>query len=135
MSKSNTTENDMLLMALVGTDPAWRAGATIYIALHTADPGEAGSAVTNEANYTSYARVGVTKATGWTDGGSSFTNSGLISFPQCTGGSNALTYGSIVTTASGAGQIIYSGALGATLNVANLITPQFAIGAITVTED
>lgn len=43
MSMSNTTENDVLKMMLVGTDPSWRAGATVWIALHTADPGEAGS--------------------------------------------------------------------------------------------
>ena len=135
MSKSNTTENDILLMTLVGTDPSWRAGATIYLALYTSSPGEGGSATTNEANYTGYARVAITKATGWTDGGSSFTNSGILSFPQCTGGTNALTYGGLVSTSVGAGQIFYFGALGDALNVANLITPQFAIGAVTVTED
>ena len=42
MSMSNTTENDILLAMLVGTDPAWRDDVTHYIALHTADPGEAG---------------------------------------------------------------------------------------------
>lgn len=135
MSKSNTTENDILKMALQGTDPAWRAGATAYIALHTADPGEAGTAITSEATYTSYARVAITKATAWTDGGASFTNVSLIQFPQCTGGTNALTHFSIVTTASGAGQIIYSGALTATLNVASGIQPQFAAGDLEVTED
>lgn len=70
MSMSNTTENDVLKMMLQGTDPSWRAGATQWIALHTADPGEAGSAVTSEATYTSYARVAVTKSSGWTDAGS-----------------------------------------------------------------
>jgi len=135
MSKSNTTENDVLKMILQGTDPAWRAGATAYIALHTADPGEAGTAITSEATYTSYARVAATKASAWTDSGSSFTNAALIQFPQCTGGTNALTHFSIVTTASGAGQILYSGALTATLNVASGIQPQFAAGDLEVTED
>ena len=32
---------------------------SLYVSLHTADPGEAGSQTTNEANYTSYARVAV----------------------------------------------------------------------------
>ena len=45
MSKSNTTENDILKMILQGTDPSWRAGATQYVALHTADPADAGTAV------------------------------------------------------------------------------------------
>lgn len=135
MSMSNTTENDVLKMMLEGTDPSWRAGATVWIALHTADPGEAGSAVTSEATYTSYARVAVTKATGWTDGGSTFSNAALVQFPQCTGGSNAITHFSVVTTTSGAGQILVSGELSATLNVATGIQPQFAIGDLDVTAD
>lgn len=135
MSMSNTTENDVLKMMLQGTDPSWRAGATQWIALHTADPGEAGTATTSEATYTSYARVAVTKATGWTDGGATFSNAALVQFPQCTGGSNAITHFSVVTTSSGAGQILVSGALSATLNVATGIQPQFAIGNLDVTAD
>lgn len=135
MSMSNTTENDVLKAILVGTDPSWRAGATLYIALHTADPGEAGTAVTSEATYTGYARVARTKSSGWTDGGSSFANAALAQFPQCTAGTNAITYFSVVTTASGAGQILVSGALSATLNVSAGIQPQFAIGDLVVNAD
>lgn len=135
MSMSNTTENDVLKMMLEGEDPSWRAGATVWIALHTADPGEAGTATTSEATYTSYARVAVTKATGWTDGGATFSNAALVQFPQCTGGSNAITHFSVVTTSSGAGQILVSGALSATLNVATGIQPQFAIGDLDVSAD
>jgi len=135
MSKANTTENDILKMLLQGTDPAWRAGATIYLALYTADPGEAGTAITNEATYTNYARVAITKATGWTDGGSSFTNGGLLQFPQCGASGNTITHVGLVSTASGAGQLFVSGALNDSLAVANLIQPQFAIGALTITED
>lgn len=135
MSKSNTTENDILKMILQGTDPSWRAGATAYVAMHTADPGEAGSAITSEATYGSYARVAITKASAWTDNGSSFANANLIQFPQCSSGSNSLTYFSIVTTASGAGQILYSGQLTSTLSVTTGIQPQFPAGNLTVTED
>ena len=135
MSKSNTTENDILKCVLQGTDPSWRAGATLYLALYTADPGEAGTAITNETAYTNYARVVLTKATAWTDGGSSFTNATLLQFPQCGVTGATITHVAIVTTASGAGQILYSGALNSSLSVANLIQPQFAIGALTVTED
>ena len=135
MSKANTTENDILKMMLQGTDPAWRAGATIYLALYTADPGEAGTAITNEATYTNYARVAITKASGWTDGGSSFGNAGLLQFPQCGASGNTITHFGLVSTASGAGQLFVSGALNDSLAVANLIQPQFAIGAITIVED
>ena len=87
MSLSNTTENDVLAMLLLGDDPAWRAGATAYLTLHTADPGEAGTAITSECAYGGYARVAITKATFWTDGGSSFSNAVLAQWPVCTSGS------------------------------------------------
>lgn len=135
MSKSNTTENDILKMALQGTDPAWRAGTTLYLALYTADPGDTGTAITNEATYGSYARVALTKATAWTDGGSTFTNAALIQFPTCSSGTNTITHFGIVTTSSGAGQIIYSGALSSSLSVSLNIQPQFSAGALAVTED
>lgn len=135
MSKSNTTENDILKAVLQGTDPAWRAGANLYLALYTADPGEAGTAITNETAYTNYDRQTIVKSSGWTDSGSSFTNAALIQFPQCGVTGATLTHVALVTTSSGAGQILYSGALNSSLAVANLIQPQFAIGALTITED
>jgi hypothetical protein len=135
MPKTTVTANDTLDALLRAVDPAWRSGATRYIALHTANPGVGGSQTTSEATYTSYARVAVTAATGFdAASGGSTANTGLIQFPQCTGGTNTITYVSIGTAASGAGQIIYSGALSASLAVANLIQPQFGIGALTATE-
>lgn len=135
MSMSNATENDVLKMILQGVDPSWRSSSNVYIALHTADPGEGGGATTNEATYTGYARVAVAKSTGWTDGGSTFTNASLIQFPQCTGGSNVITHFSIVTTASGAGQILVSGALTSSLSVSSGIQPQFSAGDLSVAAD
>ena len=137
MSKSNTTENDVLKMILQGTDPSWRSGATAYLALYTADPGDAGTAVTNEATYPNYARKALTKATAWTDGGSSFSNAALIQMNKCnsTGCDNDITYFGIVTTPSGAGQILYSGQLASMLSVSNNIQPQFEAGELVCTED
>ncbi len=134
MSMSNTTENATLKMHLQGTDPSYRAGATQYLALFTADPGEAGSLVA-EATYTGYARVALTKATAWTDGGSSFTNAALIQFGACTAGTNALTHFAVVDTASGAVSQMIIGALAATLNVSAGIQPQFATSSLVITAD
>ena len=134
MSLSNTTENATLKMHLQGTDPAYRAGATNYLMLLTADPGEAGS-VANEATYTGYARVALTKASAWTDGGSTFTNASLIQFGVCTAGSNAITHFAVVDTASGAVAQMISGALSATLSVSPGIQPQFPSGALDVSAD
>ena len=134
MSMSNTTENATLKMHLQGTDPAYRAGDTNYLMLLTADPGEAGS-VANEATYTGYARVALTKASAWTDGGSTFTNASLIQFGVCTAGSNAITHFAVVDTDSGAVEQMISGALSATLNVSAGIQPQFPSGALGVSAD
>lgn len=134
MSLSNTTENATLKAHLQGTDPSYRAGATQYLALFTGDPGESAS-LAAEADYTGYSRVALTKATAWTDGGSSFTNASLIQFGACTAGTNAITHFAVVDTASGAVAQMISGALSATLNVSAGIQPQFAAAALTVTAD
>lgn len=136
MSKSNSTENDTLDAILRAVDPSWRSGASRYIALHTADPADAGTATTSECAFGSYARATVTAATGFTAAsGGSTSNTGVIAFPECTSGSETVTHVSIVTTSSGAGQILYSGALTASRAVSSGITLQFAIGALVVSED
>ena len=134
MSLSNATENAALKMFLQGTDPSYRAGATQYLALFTADPGETAS-LAAEANYTGYARVALTKASAWTDGGSLFSNAALIQFGQCTSGNNAITHFAVVDTASGAVSMMISGALSGTLNVAAGIQPQLAVGALDISCD
>lgn len=134
MSLSNTTENAALKMFLQGTDPSYRAGASQYLALLTGDPGEAAS-LAAEANYTGYVRVLLTKATAWTDGGSTFTNADLVQFGACTAGTNALTHFAVVDTASGAVAMMISGALSSTLNVSSGIQPQFAPAALSIAAD
>lgn len=133
MSKSNTTEIDTLAANLKGTDPSWRANANRWVALYTADPGEAGTATTNESAYGSYARVAVPIAD-WS-GTNPLTNTNLLQFPACTSGSETITHVAIVTTSSGAGQILYSGALNASRAVSAGIQPQFAPGALSCAED
>lgn len=135
MPKSTDTADDTLDAILRAVDPAWRSGASRYIALYTATPGVGGSATTNESAYGSYARVAVTAATGFTAASAaSSSNTGLIQFPECTSGSETITYVAIVTTASGAGQILYFGALTASRAISTGIQPQFAIGALVATE-
>lgn len=134
MSKGNTTENDILALIFTSTALTWAAATDLEIHLHTADPGEAGLSTTSEATYTSYAAVTVSRSgTGWTVTGNSCANDALIQFPQCTGGSNTLTHVSITPASST--QILYSGALNASLSVSSGIQPQFAVSALTITED
>ena len=133
MSMSNTAENKVLKALLQGTDIDFRASANLYLALFTADPTESGS-FANEANYTGYARVVMAKATSWTDGGSTFTNAGLLQFPQCTAGNNTITHFAVCTLASG-GEIVVSGALNANLNISSGIQPQFSAASLSIGAD
>ena len=136
MSKSNTTENDLVAYIFNGTAISWAAATNLYVSLHTADPGEGGSQTTSEANYTSYARVAVSRdSSGWTVAGNEAENTALIQFPQATGGSSVCTHLAVGTASSGAGQILYSGALSSSLTVTNGIQPQFNAGTLVVSED
>jgi hypothetical protein len=135
VSFSNTAETAVLNQVFVGTALAWNGNTDLWLALHTADPGEAGTAVTSEATYTSYARVAVTRATDFTVSGNSVSNANLEQFPQCTGGSETITYASIVTTSSGAGTIIVRAALTSSIPVSTGIQPQFAANALSFTLD
>jgi hypothetical protein len=146
MSKGNTFENDLLLLIFNNTDAALIGDATglrgsstagsLYVALHTADPGEAGTQTTSECAYTSYARVAVARSgAGWTVAANAVTNAALVQFPQCTGSSETATYFTIGTASSGTGKVLYRGALSASLAISSGIQPQFGAGEIDGTED
>lgn len=149
MSASNAFENSLLLLLLNNTNIANLGDATgvrgattagsVFVALHTADPGEAGDQTTSEATYTGYARVGVARSSGgWTVSGTAPTqgaNAAAVTFGACTAGSNTITHFSIGFATSGASVILASGALTASLAVSAGITPSFAIGALTATLD
>ncbi len=119
--------------------PGSTTAGDLYVALHTASPGAAGTQSTNEAAYTGYARVAVSRASGsWTVSGSSptsLTNAAAVTFPAATGGSETETYFSIGVASSGATEIIVYGALTSSLAVSAGITPSFAIGQMTTTCD
>lgn len=143
MPKSTSTCNSIL--ALIFNATAWAdlaendsssPLATLYLSLHTADPGVGNNQTTNETAYTNYVRVGVARTTGgWDVPASGATaNAALVQFAQCGVTGATLTYVAIGTAASGAGTVLYAGALSSSLAVANGIQPQFAAGALDVTE-
>ncbi len=146
MSKSNTFENDLLLLIFNNTDIALigdaaglqnsAAAGSLYVSLHTADPGEAGDQTTNETAYTNYARVAVARTGGgWTVTANAVANAALVQFPQCGVTGATLTHFGVGTDTSGAGKLLYSGALTASLAVSSGIQPQFAAGDLDITED
>jgi len=109
---------------------------SLYLSLHTGNPGVGGSQLTNETSYTNYVRVAVVRTTGgWVaPSGGATSNAALIQFAQCGVTGATITHVGIGTASSGAGLMLYAGALNSSLAVANLIQPQFSIGALTVTE-
>jgi hypothetical protein len=145
MSKSNTFETQLLSALLESTTlsalGSVALGASVYLAAYTADPGEAGSAVTNEATFTGYARVALPRDTAtWTVTGPTATNDIDATFPVCTGGSNTLSHWAIVNTSAGAGTILYSGTLKAsgidtTRVISNGIQLKILATDLEITED
>ena len=142
MSKGNTFENDLLQLifnataiANIADNAATSPLTSLYVALHTADPGEAGDQTTNECAYTSYARVAVARTSGgWTVTANSVSPNANIDFPAATGGTETATHASIGTAASGTGKILYSGALSANISISTSVVPRIASGS-TITED
>ena len=142
MAKSTTTCNNLLKLIFNGT--AWTSIAdntatspatNLYLSLHTADPGVGGTQSTNETSYTNYVRIAVARTNvGWTVVTNTASNAALAQFAQCGATGATLTYVAIGMLSTGAGIILYSGALNSSLAVANGIQPQFALGALVVTE-
>jgi len=142
MSKSNAFENSLLKLIFNATaianlaDNAASSPLTnLYVSLHTADPGEAGDQSTSEATYTSYARVAVLRTSGgWTVTNNSVSPVANIDFPNCTGGTNTITYFGVGTASTGAGVLYYSGTVTPSISVSSGVTPRLTT-ASTITED
>jgi hypothetical protein len=141
MSIANNTENNILKLIFNAT--AWanyadNAAASpqtnIHVALHTADPGEAGDMTTSEAAYTSYARVNVARTTGgWTVTANSVSPVANIDFPAGTGGSGTVTHFSTGKTGGGATDILLSGTVTPNIVTGNGVTPRLTTAtAITI---
>lgn len=144
MSKTNTWENDLLLLvfnntnaSLIGDATGLRGSTTagsLYVSLHTADPGEAGDQTTSEATFTGYARVAVARGAAWTVAANAVVPTANIDFPACTGGTNTITHFGVGTSSTGAGKLLYKGAVTPNIAVASGVTARLTT-ASTITED
>lgn len=143
MSKSNTFEEDILKLIFNGTpianiaDNAASAPLTnLFLALHTADPGESGVQSTSEVSYTGYSRVAVVRTSGgWVVTGNSVSPAAAIEFGEMTAGTaGTATHASIGTASSGGGKILYRGALTPAINYSVGVVPRLRTTS-TITED
>lgn len=142
MGKNNTASNNLLKLifnatnwSLIADNTATTPLTSLFVALHTADPGATGSQTTSEIGYTSYARVAVARTTsGWTASSAESTSPvAAINFPAGTGGSGTATFFSVGTATSGAGSILYSGAISPSIVCGSGVTPSLTT-ASTITE-
>jgi len=131
MSISDTTENailNLVFSAQTWTNYAQNAAASpetnIIVALHTADPLDAGTQQTSEAAYTNYARQNVARSTGWTAASvGSVSPVANIDFPSSGAAGTTITNFSTGKSGGGATPILWSGT----------VTPNIAIGASGIT--
>lgn len=129
----NTTfANDLIKLLLTGVnianiaDNAASAPLTsLYIALHTGDPGAGGAQNTNEVSYTGYARVAVARTgSAWSITNNVANPAARIEFGEMTAGvASQATWMSIGTSASGAGKVLLRGLLSPAIAIALGVIP------------
>ena len=131
-SKSDYLELELLDHVL--GNAAYSAPATVYIALYTVAPTDAGGGT--EVSGGSYARVAVTNnATNWpaAEGGAK-SNGTAITFPTATADWGTVVAVGILDAAS-AGNLLYWATLTQNKTVNNGDTASFAVGELDITED
>ena len=123
----NYLEDLILKHALTSSTAAFVTTTTVYLSLHTADPGETGA---NE--FSSYVRPEVHIATGANSTYSNDTTHSVV-----VNSTGTITYvGLWDASATGTGNFFWGGALSASKTVANSgDTVTLAIGALTITLD
>lgn len=109
---------------------------TVYLALCTADPTDAGTGASmNEVpDAGAYARVATSGATWNAASGGSTTNAAAITFTKATGSWGTITHFVLIDSGThGAGNVIAHGALDASKAVISGDTVEFAIDSIDIT--
>lgn len=143
MGFADSAENNFLLLlfnntawANIGDATGLRATTTagsFFVALHTATLTDTAAQNTSEAAYGSYARQAVARASGaggWTVSANAASNASAVTFPTASSGSETETNFSVGRDVSGAGMVLWYGALTSSLLVSTNVQPNFAIGAL-----
>lgn len=141
----NTSETNFMLLlfnntnwANVGDATGLRGSSTagsLYVGLSTGTLSDTSTQTTTQAAYGSYTRVAVARSSsGWTVSGDQASNAAAVSFAAATSGSETETDFCVgLASGTGAGDIVFWGALTSSLAVSTGITPSFAIGALVCT--
>ncbi|MFH1067539.1 MAG: hypothetical protein V1746_06525 [bacterium] len=131
-AKSDYLENKMVDLVLGGN--SFTPPSTIYVALYTAAPNDAGGGT--EVSGYAYARKDVANnSTNWPNASNGAKSNGVaIEFASASGGDwGTVTHFALFDAAS-AGNMLYYGALTSSKTVNNGDQARFAAGALTVVE-
>lgn len=144
MPKATTFCSDILNLVLNATNIANIADNTatgpvtmLYISLHSSNPGVGGSQLTGEVGYSSYSRVSIQRSSTsptWSVSSGSATNISACNFPQCGISGSAASYVAIGISGSGAGKVLWEGALNSPVTIQSPYIPQFLASTLTVSE-
>jgi len=134
---SNTFENEWLNLVfrnadlpLIGDATGLRGSSTagdLFLAYHTADPGEAGTQTTSECSYTGYSRTAISRAGGFTVTANSVSPTADVDMagPKTGGADQTITHFSYGTASAGAGKILYRGPVTPNIPVTDGVIPRF----------
>lgn len=141
MSKADGYETSLLNLVLAAKTytnvaVASTASTSIWVALHTADPGDAGDQTTSEISYTGYARKVTNRTTvDWVVASGSASPAAAITFATCTASSTvSATHFSVGLSSSGAGTLLYSGTVTPNVSITTNVTASLTT-ASAITED
>lgn len=129
---SKTFATDLLKLIYQGTTITGLARddtsplTSLYMALHTSDPGAAGTQSTSEVTYTGYARVAVPRdVSGFTVTDNVMNPTQTLEFGEMTGGANqTATHMTIGTAPSGGGKVLARFTLSPSIDLKNAVTPR-----------
>jgi len=132
---------DQKITQLLFSNTAYTVPATWYVALSTTTPVQGASPNFTEPSGNGYARVAVTNnSTNWTAiasppaTGYTVQNNQPVTFPAATGSWGTVTYFGIYDAAS-SGNLVGFGALTSSQAITSGITPSFAVGTLTITNN
>jgi hypothetical protein len=141
-AKSSSYSNSLLKLVFQAVNFANVADNTVtspltnlYVSLHTASPGVGGNQATNETTYVGYARRPVARTSGgFTVTANSVSPANVIDFGECTASPGApVTHFAIGTVVSGAGVLLYIGAISPAITITVGVLPRLKVSS-SVTE-
>ncbi len=142
MSKTNVYENSILGLLFnavsitdIAEDQVSSPATDLYISWHEGDPGEAGTASTNETSYGAYTRTVVSRTTtGWKVTGNTVYPRANIVATLPTSGSGTINFFGVGVSTTGATALYYSGAISPPITITTGGSPTLVTGT-NITED